>query len=251
MLRSLWTISLIGSFALVVTACGDPEYPNCENDKHCKKGEFCVNKKCQQCRNNADCGEGKQCNGGRCEGIPGWCKTKDDCEKGQICKDNKCGPCSSDAECGENGKCRNGKCLGPGECASDDDCKPGEECQNGMCAKPPKPADPGPCTPEAVYFDFNEFVLTSSATAKLRAAAKCIKSVKGKKMRLEGHCDPRGTEEYNLALGERRARSVLKYLKRLGVSQRRLRTLSKGKLEATGTDETSWSQDRKVKFVWE
>ena len=70
-------------------------------------------------------------------------------------------------------------------------------------------------------------------------------------LRVEGHCDPRGTEEYNLALGDRRARSVVGYLGRLGVETSRLRAVSKGKLEAVGSDEEGWARDRKATFVWE
>ena len=251
MSRSLLMLSMVGSLAMVLSGC-DPKYPACKNDSHCKeKGEFCVNGKCQQCRNDKDCGEGKACNGGRCDAIPGWCKGASDCQNGQICKDNRCAACTSDTECGPNGKCRGGKCLQPGECATDADCPPNNECQGGRCTAPPAPPQAGPCSPEPVYFDFNEFVLTSKATAALQAAAKCIKSVGGRSIRLEGHCDPRGTEEYNLSLGDRRARSVLKYLKRLGIQGKRMRPVSKGKLEAGGTDEASWSTDRKVKFIWE
>ena len=68
---------------------------------------------------------------------------------------------------------------------------------------------------------------------------------------MEGHCDARGTEEYNLALGDRRARSVKRYLLRLGAPRDRIRAVSKGKLEATGYDAGSWAKDRKVIFVWE
>lgn len=249
--RSLLTLSLmIGSFSLLLMGC-PPKYPKCDKDENCKKGEFCVNGMCQQCRNDKDCGEGKTCKEGRCEDIPGYCKTSEDCSNGQVCKENRCAPCANDGECGPDGRCRNGRCLKPGECATDDDCPENHECQNGTCVAPPKPADAGPCSPEPVYFDFNEFVLTSKATSKLQAAAKCIKSVANRKMRIEGHCDSRGTEEYNLSLGDRRARSVIKYLRRLGVSKKRLRPVSKGKLEATGSEESSWAMDRKVKFIWE
>jgi peptidoglycan-associated lipoprotein len=116
---------------------------------------------------------------------------------------------------------------------------------------PPTQQGTGPCTPNPVYFAFNEFVLTSEATAALQEAAKCIKSVADKTVRIEGHCDPRGTQEYNLALGDRRARAVVRYLKRLGIGGKRLRPVSKGELEAKGTDESGWTQDRKAAFFWD
>jgi peptidoglycan-associated lipoprotein len=107
------------------------------------------------------------------------------------------------------------------------------------------------CTPEPVYFDFNEHVLTIETTRKLQKGATCIRSVPGRRLRVEGHCDPRGTHEYNLALGDRRARSVKRYMERLGVKGDRLRTVSKGMLEAQGTEEAGWARDRKAIFIWE
>jgi peptidoglycan-associated lipoprotein len=107
------------------------------------------------------------------------------------------------------------------------------------------------CTPETIYFGYDEFVLSAESTRKLQAAAKCIKSVSGRTIRLEGHCDPRGTEEYNLALGDRRAQAARRYLKRLGISGGRMRAVSKGKLEATGSGPATWKLDRKVQFIWE
>lgn len=246
--RSLLTFVLFSSLAMVFGAC-KPDYPKCDKDSHCKEAEFCVNGMCQKCRNDKDCSKGQECKAGRCEAIEGYCEDKDACPPGQICKNNRCSNCSSTEECGPGLKCdSNGRCV---QCLADSDCPENHECQNGSCVAPPPPPVKGPCQPEAIYFDFNESVLTSQATAALRDAAKCIKSVSDRKMRLEGHCDPRGTEEYNLALGDRRARSVAKYLYRLGVKKRKTRTVSKGKLEATGSDESSWSQDRKVKFIWE
>lgn len=233
--------------ALAITAC-TPKYPACDKDEHCKQGEFCVNKLCQQCRNDGDCGPGKLCQKGRCEE---GCRTTADCPDGKACKDGKCAPCAADADCGEGGRCRAGKCLRPGQCASSADCPPNHECQDGRCVAPPKAAAPPACSVETVYFDFNESVLTVEASSKLQANARCIKEAKGRTLRLEGHCDPRGTDEYNIALGDQRARSVQRYLGRLGIETSRLRVVSKGKLEATGKDESGWARDRKVVFIWE
>lgn len=236
--------------ALLLVNC-KPEYPKCDNDQNCKEGEYCVNGLCQQCRSNEDCGKGKTCKDGRCEAVPGYCDTLDDCPDKQACINKHCAACKSDADCGPGNRCKNGKCLKPGQCLGDDDCPEGNECQNGNCVAPPREAAKGPCQPETIYFDFNEFVLTSEATAKLQENVKCIKSVSPRRLRLEGHADPRGTEEYNLALGDRRAQSVKKYLNNLAIDGNRLRTVSKGKLEAKGTDEGSWALDRKVQFIWE
>ena len=251
-MRVLMRLVLLGTLVAPIALAGcKPDYPKCDKDEHCKEGEFCVNKTCQQCRQDSDCSKGEECKGGRCEKIAGYCETTADCPNGGACKNNRCVPCTSDSDCGPGASCKSGRCLQPGQCVTADDCPENHECQNGQCVAPPPAAATGPCQPEEVYFDFNEFVLTAEATAKLQQAATCLKSVSGRTIRLEGHCDPRGTDEYNLALGDRRARSVVKYLKRLGVAGTKMRPVSKGKLEATGTDAASWARDRKVKFVWE
>lgn len=109
----------------------------------------------------------------------------------------------------------------------------------------------GPCELVSVYFGFNDSVLTTQAVDALAANVECLRSAEGHSVRVEGHCDPRGTEEYNLALGDRRARSATTYLTRAGVEAGRLRAVSKGKIEARGTDEASWALDRRVDLIWE
>lgn len=248
--RILSTTALVAALLLVV-GC-PPKYPKCDKDEHCREGEFCVNGQCQQCRDNADCGKGQICKGGRCEKDPGYCESADDCPDGKACINNRCVPCKADADCGEGGRCKDGKCLRPGQCTTDEDCPINHECQNGVCVAPPSDTSAAAkCTPETVYFGYDEHVLSTAATSSLQQAARCIKSVPGRSIRLEGHCDPRGTEEYNLALGDRRARAVQRYLKRLGVDTGRMRAVSKGKLEASGTGPSSWARDRKVEFIWE
>jgi len=245
---------------LVVVAACTPKYPKCDKDEHCqKKNEFCVNGMCQQCRNTKDCSKGKRCNGGRCDPIAGYCDGSSDCPDGKVCKRNRCVPCAEDTECGADGRCKSGRCLAPGQCAEDADCPENHECQDGTCVAPPtdaKPSGSDPCsqiglTPlPTIYFDYDEFVLSSAGTQKLQEAVNCLRRV-SRRVRMEGHCDARGTEEYNLALGDRRARSVKRYLLRLGAPRDRIRAVSKGKLEATGYGAGSWAKDRKVIFVWE
>ena len=236
---------------LLVVGC-KPKYPTCDTDKDCKPGEFCVNKKCQQCRSDADCGRGKTCVAGRCDTIPGWCETAADCPEGQGCRDNRCAPCETDGECGGR-KCRAGRCLPAGSCVTDEDCPEGHECQEGVCTAPPVEttgAD-GPCKLESVFFGFNDSVLSVQSTEALGKNLECLRSAGTRGVRVEGHCDSRGTEEYNLALGDRRARSAITYLTRAGIANRRLRAVSKGKLESRGSDEATWAQDRRVDLIWE
>jgi peptidoglycan-associated lipoprotein len=97
-------------------------------------------------------------------------------------------------------------------------------------------------------FDFDKDELTPEDRAVLDQLASCLTSgaAKGKAVSLIGRADPRGTEEYNLGLGSRRASSVSQYLARLGVGQPQLSVTTRGALEATGTDEAGWRQDRRV-----
>ena len=99
----------------------------------------------------------------------------------------------------------------------------------------------------SVYFDLDQSAIKSGERSKLADAVKYLKDNPTKKLLLEGHCDWRGTDEYNLSLGDRRAQSVKKYLIKAGVEENRLETLSKGSLEAikNGTAE-QMDHDRRV-----
>lgn len=103
---------------------------------------------------------------------------------------------------------------------------------------------------EAVYFDFDRSAVSSRERPKIEAAVKWLNENPDKRMLLEGHCDWRGTAEYNLGLGDRRANAVKKYLESLGIQGSRLEILSKGSTEAkqTGGD-SEWAKDRRVEFV--
>jgi len=97
-------------------------------------------------------------------------------------------------------------------------------------------------------FDYNKDELTPEDRAILDQLAVCMTKgpLKDKAVALIGRADPRGTEEYNLGLGSRRSESVATYLERLGVHQVQLYVTTRGSLDATGTDEASWQQDRRV-----
>jgi len=102
-----------------------------------------------------------------------------------------------------------------------------------------------PTTPQ---FDYDKDELTADDRGALDQLATCLTTgaLKGKAVALIGRADPRGTEEYNLGLGSRRAASVGQYLGRLGVTEPQLAVTTRGALEATGTDEAGWKQDRRV-----
>lgn len=103
-------------------------------------------------------------------------------------------------------------------------------------------------TESNAYFAFNSAKLSSSAQDVLNKLAECFSTgpLKGIEIKLVGHTDPRGDEEYNMALGGRRADNVKQALVRLGVDDEQLSTTSRGEMNAVGSDEKSWALDRKV-----
>ena len=97
-------------------------------------------------------------------------------------------------------------------------------------------------------FDFDADELTGDDRTILDQVATCLVSgpLKGKSVALIGRADPRGTEEYNLGLGSRRSHSVSQYLGRLGVAQTQMGVTTRGALDATGSDEATYREDRRV-----
>jgi peptidoglycan-associated lipoprotein len=245
-------IIVVGSILAALYAMGcKPDYPNCETDKDCTdKKEFCVAGKCQQCRTSTDCSDGFACNSGRCDKIPGFCQDKSQCPANQECIANRCRPCVGDKDCPAGTKCWKGGCDNKKHCAKDEDCAQDEDCVAGVCTKDKsKGAKPAPCTLGSVYFDFNESGLTTESTATLSKNADCLKSVPNS-VTVVGHADPRGTAEYNIALSEKRAQSVQSHLSRLGIEAARMAILPRGALDARGTNEPTWAQDRRADFTW-
>ena len=104
---------------------------------------------------------------------------------------------------------------------------------------------------QAPKFEYDEFSLLPEDRAVLERLATCVTNgpLKGRKLQLVGRADPRGTEEYNLGLGDRRANTVGSYLQRLGVARTQLAATTRGDLDARGTDEPSWRSDRRVDIV--
>tara|TARA_Y100001970_G_scaffold19338_1_gene21747 strand:- start:39900 stop:40370 length:471 start_codon:yes stop_codon:yes gene_type:complete len=98
-----------------------------------------------------------------------------------------------------------------------------------------------------LYFEYDQFSLTDSARAKIKNLSEEIK-MGNLKVRIEGHCDERGTREYNLALGERRANSVAELLTIYGVSRSKISTVSYGeeKPAVQGSNDLTWSKNRRA-----
>ena len=102
-----------------------------------------------------------------------------------------------------------------------------------------------------VFFDYDEAELLDGARATLQQNAEWLQRWTSTRIMVEGHCDDRGTNEYNLGLGERRAAAVVEYLTSLGVSGSRITIVSKGEEEPVCTDsvESCWSRNRRGNFI--
>lgn len=102
-----------------------------------------------------------------------------------------------------------------------------------------------------VFFDYDKAALTADARKKLADNANWIKSNPNYTIQIEGHTDERGSVEYNLALGERRAKSVKSYLEGLGIEAKRMTIISYGEEKplVPGDSESAWSKNRRANFV--
>lgn len=104
---------------------------------------------------------------------------------------------------------------------------------------------------EKIYFDFDSTTLSTEARDRLAKNAELMKKAPQVNVRIEGHCDERGSDEYNLALGEKRAQAAKKYLTSLGVPADHLSVISYGKEKPAdpGHDAAAWAKNRRDEFV--
>jgi peptidoglycan-associated lipoprotein len=255
--------------ALALCACSSGvKYPKCDTDDNCKQdgqgnavNEYCVNGQCQKCREDSHCDMGQTCKSGRCEK-----KSECPCAEPQVCKADKCvqPECMTNEDCEGSKKCEKNACVDAG-CKQDVDCGPNMVCKAGACEQAPAAAGTkvsANCRPmdaangevialQTVNFDFDKFDLRTDAREALDKNAECLQQAPEVKIVLEGHCDDRGTQEYNLALGERRAAAVRDYLANLGIAAKRMRLVSKGKNEPVCQEvsEGCWAKNRRVQFL--
>lgn len=103
---------------------------------------------------------------------------------------------------------------------------------------------------DVVYFDYDSERLTAEAEQRLQTKISILRANPSLRIRVEGHADERGSTEYNLALGQRRAETVKSYLQTYGIDGSRVQTLSYGEERpaARGTDEASWARNRRAEF---
>jgi outer membrane protein OmpA-like peptidoglycan-associated protein len=274
----------VAVLGLSTTACKKPEYPACKKDKHCNVDldEKCVDGQCQNCKIDTDC-NGKGPNGAnwkcaefRCQdpalvaagGTPGAdigkpCTQTLDCTGGTVCVAGSCAACNDSLQCSP-GTCDmgTGRCLSPGESPAGTACQTDDECpqhgrdlrQRAAACSPacPRAAAPTParrsrpCTSASTTPN-----LEAADQEKLKALSECMKTNATRAVILEAHADSRGTEEYNIMLTDKRGNNVKEFLQQLGVDPTRMNVVSKGDLEASGSDDASMQKDRRVQFVWQ
>ncbi len=193
----------------------------------------------------------------------GECKTSKDCEAqagyGKVCVEGRCQECGADSDCQAGFVCRANKCVPKPQCQADADCPQGQRCENERCvakAEEKPGAAAGAVTPECadasafiIRFGFDQATLTGDSQGKLQKLADCLKQAPAKKVVIAGHCDERGTTQYNIALGSRRAEAARKYLADLGAAGK-LDTVSFGKEKPLCTESTEdcWAKNRRDEF---
>lgn len=232
---------------LTAASCGDTsKKPGCSSDKDCKNNQVCASNTCVECNTDSQCPTGKRCSGHAC--VVAECKSDLECN-GKVCQAGKCKACATDDECGPDRACKAGLCEAAKKCSKDDECADDEDCVRGLCRKAGAASNPGDatCTLATVYFAFDDSTVQESERERLASNVACIEKTKGKNVFLIGHTDTSGTEEYNIALSERRAQSVADYMSRLGADPARLQIVPKGETEPTGLGD---DRDRRVEFQW-
>ena len=131
-------------------------------------------------------------------------------------------------------------------CDGDGDCGDKQLCIRSLCTD--ITPDLAECSSFRIHFDFDSSVIADSERAKLEMMARCLKADRGLHVTVEGNADERGTDEYNMSLGDKRATDVATYLGRLGVTQTQLKTVSFGseKPVCTTMDEDCLAQNRRA-----
>ena len=150
--------------------------------------------------------------------------------------------------------------LALGACKSTPDELPPEPTPTPPPTATPAPSGPVPGSQEdfvasvssdRIFFDTDRYNVDSSDMATLQSQAQWLQRYPNVRVTIEGHADERGTREYNLALGERRANAAKNYLVSLGIPATRIRTVSYGKERpvALGSNESAWAQNRRAASV--
>lgn len=234
----------------------------CAADEHCPQGEVCSEGQCappaEECTDDADCASGSICAATRCRQL---CEVAED----------GVNPCPEDQVCAPQGFCVEPALI----CNSDEDCEEGT-CEAGLCvfvqrqtplaadAEDPSANDGVVGEEEApgaefsdrqqawtVWFGFDQSVLRDQDLSALQQVAQFLKEDSEATVVIEGHADNRGAPDYNLALSERRAESVERYLQRLGIAGKRMRKVPYGSERPVDSrdNEEAWARNRRCEIV--
>lgn len=236
--RNFFILSLtIGLFFAGCTK--KPTKLTCKNDDDCmmlqdskQKQGFCVMGMCEECRTDTDCKNSKKCMNNQCKTM---CKVDSDCDENSYCHNKACvAKCDDDNACPDNQMCSLGKCENNTSISSKDN----EE--NLDCSELAK-----------VLFDFDSSNIKEEYKTNMAKVAQCVKNNPSSKLTIYGHTDERGTKEYNLALGERRALAVKNYLTKehsLATAQIQIVSYGSEKPAQEGKDESAYAQNRRSEF---
>lgn len=236
---------------------------SCKKDT-CPMGQKRVSGKCR-CTTDSNCPKGEICRDGQCvKEVKSACPAVP-CKDGKVCDNGLCRDCASDAECGKGRHCWQGSCRADGnECDPDRDCPLGQKCSHGYCVPD---ASPGtcvgeecnitpPCKLQNLFFEYKSARLTKPGREALKHGVECMKKaheVGLKRVHLIGLADPRGPETYNDDLSSQRLKTVQDDIALLApnlVGKYNFTSEPLGESCAQGTDEASWSRDRRVHFMF-
>jgi peptidoglycan-associated lipoprotein len=199
----------------------------------------------------------------------GECKTSKDCEAqagfGKVCVQGRCAECAADTDCQAGFVCTGNTCqprpvaaaapvsTPKAECGADGDCGPGKGCQAGRCVTVAPAVDPA-CADAAAFtvrFGFDRADIGAAEGATLQKLAACLGKAPARRVQVDGHCDERGTTQYNLALGKKRAEAVKKYLADLGAGAMETNTFGEEQPLCREATEDCWARNRRAVFTIE
>jgi peptidoglycan-associated lipoprotein len=239
-MRRVLLLALCVSGTLGLAGCpAEPKQGECKSSADCAPqegfGKVCVEGRCRECAADGDCKDGFVCRANACVPKP-QCGADADCPEGQVCQGERCvaraaGACGIDADCGPDQRCEGGRCIGK------------------MAERGEVPADCADVTAFTVRFGFDQATLAADSQQTLQKLSECLKRAPAKRIVVQGNADERGTTQYNVALGSRRAEAAKKYLSDLGAGGS-AETVSYGEEKplCTENSEACWAKNRRVDF---
>ncbi|MBL8784452.1 MAG: OmpA family protein [Deltaproteobacteria bacterium] len=240
----LLALPVLGLFLTLASSGCSKSYPDCDGDKTCAShNEVCVDGRCRQCRDDSQCSKldaCMTCQANECVRKPNCCKGDYDCPNGR-CNAGECkAECSLNSDCPDGKRCQSGRCVEAATgCTDDSQCGNGLKCKNGECTTA--------CELSTVYFDFDEYAIRLDQEKQVKDNAACLKASSYGSVVVEGHTDERGADEYNLILGEKRAKSVSGQYNVLGVKNLgRILSFGEEKPTCTQENEGCWKKNRRA-----